>query len=115
MRTYYKAKYWNDLKRDIAQRVPKQGEVLFVANLVIQDPISWWTKRALRKAVAALIAQNSQVCMHLILLADCGPPREMAWRGLLQDKYVMKRFRIHLAETQYKDLAALAKGLAERI
>ena len=102
------------MKRDIAKRVPKQGEVLFLANLVIQDPISWWTKRAIRKAVGALIAQNSQVCMYLILLAECGPPREMAWRGLLQDKYVMKCFRVHLVGTQYKQLAALAKLSAEQ-
>jgi len=111
---YHKARYWHLLAKCTPEPIPHSKNTLYLANLVIRDPISWWTKRAIRKAVCALIAQSSLACLYQIMVGERDASCNFIWRGLLHDRCIMKCFRFHLTGPQYKQLAALAKSPAER-
>jgi len=108
MGIYHNAGYWNTLARDITSSAQRYSEILFLANLVLQDPASWWTKRALRKTVCLLIARNAQLCINQILVAGHDTAQDLAWRGLVCDNQIMHSLRSHATDLQRLKLQVLA-------
>lgn len=109
MTDYHTAKYWNRQAKLFRRRVPGDYcEPLYLASLVLTNPITWWTRRALRKAVRVLIVQNSQACFVQIASNDY-VNYQRSWHGLLHDKKIMQCFRTYLPPEQFAALKKRAK------
>jgi hypothetical protein len=111
---FHCAAYWSDLTATLPDDTPKYNEILFLANLVIQNPINWWVRRAVRKTVCTLIKKNPRACINQILISGSDASRDLAWRGLLCDKAIMKCFRSHVGTEQYARLLALKDAYSKR-
>jgi len=82
----HKATFWRKQARIFHMQIPEDYRaVLHLASLVLTNPIGWWTRRALRKAICVLLAQNSQVCFVQIVTNNAAH-EDRAWAGLLHDK-----------------------------
>jgi len=101
----HQARYWGKQASAFCRKAPEDFHaVLCLASLVFTHPIGWRARRALRKAICGLLAQNSQVCFVQIIMAYNATPDSRAWDGLLHDKKIMQCFRSHLTPEQFAEL-----------
>ena len=110
MPSYHKAAYWRAQDKVYKKHPPADyREALYLPDLVLDNLVNWWTRRALRKAVCTLILRNPQVCYRQLMTPDLGVHENRSWRGLLHDKKIMQCFKARLSPLHYDLLAARAR------